>query len=137
MPYEEFFAVVKNLNLNLRCIVSTGSKFEEFAAELSAVAMSARSAWGRSASFALKFTVLSLLVAKVYVEFKSKIGIEEMEQHGSAGCSNVKKKEVTPVAGEEYLERVSFSRLQMCRRQNSLQRRRKQQLWQSQDFLDI
>ena len=46
MPYEEFFAVVKNLNLNLRCIVSAGSKFEEFAAELSAVAVSARSARG-------------------------------------------------------------------------------------------
>ena len=59
------------------------SKFEEFVAELSAVAMSAKSARGRSASFALKFAVLTLLVAKVYLGLKSKIGIEEMEQHWS------------------------------------------------------
>ena len=91
MPYREFFAVVKKLRSNLKCIVSIGSKFEEFAAELRAVAMSARSARGRSASFALKFAMLSRLVAKMYLEFKSKIGIGEMEQHWSAGCLKCKE----------------------------------------------
>ena len=91
MPYREFFAVVNILRSNLKCTVSTGSKSEEFAAELSAAAMSARSARGRSASFALKFAALLLLVAKVYLEFKNQIGIGEMEQHWSAGCSKCKE----------------------------------------------
>ena len=58
--------------------------------------------------------MLSLLVAKVYLEFKSKIGIEEMEQHWSAGCSKCKEEGSDSSGGIVSKEEVHVVAIFMC-----------------------
>jgi len=85
VPYEEFFTVVSSLDANLKSVVSTTTQsMDQIVEAVKAVIKSADDTKEKSASLDQKHTVLSGLVKELHSELKSKISIEEMEQHMKA-----------------------------------------------------